>query len=233
MKPAHSHLQLEDIGVDVVRKDVKHIRISVHPPYGHVRVSTPRYLSDAALRQALLPRLVWMRRKQAEMAAREGTVEPTYEAGEMHCLSGRPYPLVVTERPGRADVVLAEGRIELRLPPGCDRARRAAVLECWYRRELAEAAQPLLAEWTAKLGVSPAEMRIRRMKTRWGSCNTKTGRIWLNLELAKREEACLEYVLIHELVHLLEPNHSSRFWALMDAHLPEWRQRRAALKQHC
>ena len=230
MSRTDSVLHLDGIDVSVVRKDVKHVRISVHPPEGRVRVSVPRHVTDSTLRHMLTPRLPWIRRKRAE-AQRVPHAQPELVTGEIHPFRGRHYRLLLTEGNGAAGVRLAgDDTMELRVPHGSDRNRRAAVLEKWYRLQLHEAVQPLLDEWAPRLGVSVAEVRIRRMTTRWGSCNTRARRIWLNLELIKRSDACLEYVLVHELVHLLEGSHSQRFWRLMDEFMPQWRQHRAALK---
>lgn len=220
--------------MEVVWKDVKHVRISVHPPEGRVRVSAPRHVSDRALAQLLAGRMQWIRRKQAEVLAASPAPEPEFVTGERHFFGGRECRLLVTEAPGRAHVrMIGADVLALRIPPGTDAPGRGKALERWYRRELDQSIGRLLQQWTPRLGVSPADVRIRRMKTRWGSCNTTSGRIWLNLELAKRSSACLEYVLVHELVHLLEGSHSRRFWSLMDGFLPSWREHRKALRGPC
>lgn len=231
MKATERVLRLEDIDCTVVRKDVKHVRISVHPE-GLVRVSAPFRVGDEALRRMLAPRLPWIRRKLADVLAREPQPRPEYVTGERHHFRGRQYRLQVTEGPGAAGVrLLDDETIAMRVPVGASRERREAVLEQWYRRQLAEVVEPLRQEWESRLGVRASEVRIRRMKTRWGSCNTRARRIWLNLELIKRSDACLEYVVVHELVHLLEGSHNARFWAFMDQFLPHWRQQRSALKR--
>lgn len=221
--------QLDDIEIEALRKDVKHVRISVHPPDGRVLVSVPRRVRDAELRELLRVRLPWIRSKRAEMLAREPQERHEYVPGEQHLFGGERFVLRVTESstPG---VRLGAGIMELHVPPGSSHEQRAAVLERWYRARLAERAAALCAEWEPRLGVRAAEVRMRRMKTRWGSCNPRARRVWLNLELIKRHDACLEYVLVHELVHLLEASHGPRFKALMDGFLPGWRVHREALK---
>lgn len=231
MKPTHSVLHLEGIVVDVTRKDVRHVRISIHPPLGEVRVSVPRHVRDAELERVLRARLPWILRTQAEVAARE--MQPRFEfvTGELHAFAGRRYRLVVTEGRGRFSVCLADDTIQMRVAPGAPAAQRAAALERWYRRELGACLTPLVREWSERLGVDVPEVRIRRMKTRWGSCNVRAKRIWLNLELVRRPAASLEYVVVHELAHLIEPGHGPRFWALLDEHLPGWRRERETLKK--
>lgn len=230
MSRAGSVLQLDGIDVDVVRKDVRNVRISVHPPDGRVRVSAPRHVTDGALRHMLAARLPWIRRKRAELQ-REPHAQAEFVTGEHHNFRGRRYRLLLTEGNGSVGVrLVGEDTMELRVPAGADRERRAAVLEKWYRLQLRDAVRPLLDEWAPRVGVSVADVRVRRMTTRWGSCNIRARRISLNLELIKRSDACLEYVLVHELVHLLEASHSQRFWSLMDQFMPQWRQHREALK---
>lgn len=229
MKRTEYTLELDGIDLHVVRKDVKHVRISIRPPHGEVRVSAPRHVSERALRRLLLPKLPWIRRKQTEINARGVQLQPEFVTGEVHHFRGQGYRLVVHEGE-TSEVRLAGETIEMRVPVGADRQKRGAVLERWHRRQLCERVQPLRESWEARLGVKAAEVRIRRMKTRWGSCNTRARRVWLNLELVKRSDDCLEYVLVHELVHLLEGSHGPRFWRLMDEHMPGWQQHRQALK---
>ncbi|MHB8762135.1 MAG: M48 family metallopeptidase [Coriobacteriia bacterium] len=221
---------VQGIELTVVRKDVRHVRISVHPPDGRVRVSAPRHLTDAAIRRMLAPKLHWIRRKQAEVLQRDQQPRLELVTGERHLHFGQRYRLLVVEDAGRPGVSLVGDTMELRVPPGASVEKRAAVLERWYRAQLAESARQLLGEWERRLGVVASAVRIRRMRTRWGSCNTMARRIWVNLELAKRPHICLEYVLVHELVHLLEPSHGRRFWSLMDEFMPQWRQHRDALR---
>lgn len=229
MSAAPHVFQLDGIEIEALRKDVKHVRISVHPPDGRVRVSVPLHVRDSDLRQMLVARLPWILGKRAEVVAREPQERHEYVPGEQHLFRGERYLLQVTER-ARADVRLGDGIIEIHVPRGASREQREAVLERWYRARLAERAAALCAEWEPRLGVRAAEVRIRRMKTRWGSCNPRARRVWLNLELIKRHDACLEYVLVHELVHLLEASHGPRFKALMDGFMPRWRAYRQALK---
>lgn len=230
MPQSHTLLRIDGLEIEVFRKSVKHVRIAVRPPDGTIRVSAPLRTTDATLRRLLVPRLSWMRRKQAEVAAMEQPRQPEYASGELHCVRGQEYALTVHERPGSARVDLVGDKLHMYVSAGATPEQRAAVLERWLRQDLLERVAPMLETWQPRLGVRAAEVRIRRMKTRWGSCSVRPQRVWLNLELSARSDACLEYVLVHELLHLLEPSHGPRFWRLMEEHLPQWRKRRAALK---
>ncbi len=225
-------LDLGGTAVDVVQKRIKHLHIGVYPPCGRVRVSAPLRLDREAVRLAVLSRLAWIRRKQAAFAGQERQSEREFVTGESHYFEGHRYRLDVVPAGGRPPVVLANNTVmSLRIRPGADRAEREAVLDRWYRRELRARLPALLEKWEARIGVQAAVVRIRKMKTRWGSCNTRTGDISLNLELMKKPASCLEYVLVHELVHLIERSHNARFRQLMDRHLPQWRAQRDLLNR--
>ncbi len=225
------HMEVDGIRVEIVRKDIKHIYLRVCPPDGRVRVSVPRRVDDATVRSAVTARLDWIRRQQARHAGEARAARRELVTGETHWYEGRAYRLQVIEGEHHPSVQLQDGTMELRVRPGSDEAKRRAVLEAWYRKSLKEKLPPLLAHWEPKVGVQVAECRIRKMKTRWGSCNIAARRIWLNLELAKKPSELLEWILVHEMVHLLERRHNSRFRALLDGLLPDWRLRRDALNR--
>ena len=228
--PGRGALRVGGVEVDVVRKAIKHLHVGVYPPAGRVRVAAPLAVSDDAVRLAVVSRLGWIRRQQAQFVAqlREGAREMV--SGESHYVFGRRLRLRVVERDGPGRVAPRGCTVlELQVPPGATREARERVLHRWYRARLRERIPPLLARWQPLLGVEPKAWGIRRMRTKWGSCNVGAGRVWLNLELAKKPEACLEYVLVHELLHLTERLHTERFVALMDRHLPEWRRYRRML----
>ena len=226
------HIDISGISVEVVRKDIKHFYIGVHPPNGRVRVSAPLHFDEDAVRMALITRLAWIRQKQAEFAKQERQSEREFVTGESHYFAGRRYRLDVIEQDCPPKVWLPNNtKIALSVRPGSDRAKRGAVMQRWYRQHLRAEVPPLLEKWEPKLGVSVNEVRIKRMKTLWGSCNIGAKRIWLNLELAKKPKSCLAYVLVHEMVHLLERDHNDRFRALMDKFLPQWRTYRDTLNR--
>jgi hypothetical protein len=218
------------VRVSVVRKEIKNLHLGVYPPDGHVRIAVPLAVSDAAVRAAIAGKLPWIRRRQAsfERQARESRREMVN--GESHWYLGRRYRLRVTEVPGRPGVRLVNrSTIELRCRPGSETRERAAVLECWYRDRLRELAGPMLDTWAPVVGVEVADWRIKRMKTKWGSCNARDHRVWLNLDLVKKPSPCVEYIVVHELAHLVERGHNRRFQSLLDEHLPRWRFLRAEL----
>ena len=214
---------MRGIAVEVVRKEIKNLHVGVYPPHGRVRVAAPLRLDDAAVRLAVISRLAWIRRKQAEFERQDRQSQRDFVTGESHYFAGRRYRLDVVEPAGRPAVrLLNNSTMRLSVRRGADRDAREAVLQRWYRRQVRGQLAPLRDKWERQVGVTVADLRIKQMKTRWGSCNVEAGRIWLNLELAKKPTACLVYVLVHEMVHLLERKHTDRFRALMDQHLPQW-----------
>lgn len=218
--------------VEVFRKDIKNLHVGVYPPSGRVRVAAPLRLDDNAIRVAVISRLGWIRRQQAEFQQQNRQSQREFVTGESHYFEGRRYRLDVVELNGRPLVRLPNNttmRLEVR--PGSDRNTREAVLNRWYRSQLRLRLPALLAKWETKIGVQVSQVRIKKMKTLWGSCNKDARRIWLNLELAKKQSSCLEYIVAHELVHLIERTHSDRFWDLMDNCMPQWRLHRDQLNR--
>ena len=196
-------LEIRGIPVEVVYKVIKNLHVGVYPPSGRVRVAAPLHLDDEAVRLALISRLGWIRRKQAEFEQQERQSQREFVTGESHYFKGRRYRLRVVEYNGRPTIrLLNNTTMELRTRPGDNRDNRETVLYQWYRRQLRSQLPPLLTKWEPKVGVAVDDLRIRRMKTRWGSCNRDARRIWLNLELAKKPASCLEYIVVHEMVHL-------------------------------
>lgn len=224
-------MEVGGIQVELVRKDIKHLHLRVCPPDGRVRVSVPRRVNDATVRAMVASRLEWIRRQQARVVREGSRAKRELVTGETSWFEGRAYRLQVIEVDAAPSVGLRDGTMELRVRPGSDRSKREAVLEAWYRRKLQERIPALLAHWEPKVGVQVAECRTKLMKSRWGTCNVEARRIWLNLELAKMPVAHLEWILVHEMVHLLERRHNDRFRALLDRFLPDWRSRRDALNR--
>jgi predicted metal-dependent hydrolase len=223
-------LRVGDLTVEVVRKHIKNVHLRVYPPDGRVRVSAPLALTDEAIRLLVASRLGWIHRKRSALRLRERSSDHRLISGEHHYYRGRRYRLDVIEHAAPPGVTIRDGSIlQLRVRPGTDRRQRERTLGQWYRRRLTAAIAGLLEKWQARIGVAVAECRVKKMKTRWGTCNPAARRIWLNLELAKRPEACLEYVLVHEMVHLLERSHNARFDSYMDRFMPQWRAHRDLL----
>ncbi len=232
VKPKAYRLEVDGLAVEVVRKRVKNLNLTVSPPDGRVRVSAPLRLDDDSIRQALSSRMAWIRKHQERLRRHARDLStPQYVSGERFCVLGETYLLDVVYRQGRPAVERNHTALELYVRPGTSAARREQVLVAWLRRELKAAIGPLVAGWEPLLGLSGTRWAVKRMKTRWGSCNAKAHRIWLNLELALRPAGCLEYVVVHELVHLLEPNHGRGFAARMDRLMPGWQTLRDELNR--
>ncbi len=221
---------ISGITVQVIRKEIKNLHLGVYPPEGRVRVAAPASLSDDAIRLAVISRLGWIRKQQAKFAGQERQSAREYVSGESHYYLGDRYLLNVVYHDGPPAVSIRnKTTLDLVVRTGSDTARRERVLLAWYRAQLKELIPPLIAKWEAIMGVQVSEWGVKQMKTRWGACNPDARRIWLNLELAKKPAGCVEYIVVHEMAHLLERQHNDRFVAHMDAFLPQWRQRREEL----
>lgn len=229
MSTASAYLTVRGINIDVVYKDIKNLHIGVYPPLGRVRVAAPHWLDDDRVRLAVIQRLPWIkeRRDQLRSAARQSTREMV--TGESHYVWGVRRRLKVVERPGRAHFEVDGERLLLYVPAGTQVERRRELLDQWYRAQLRLRIPNLIAKWEPILEVSVPRWSIKRMKTKWGSCNRETGHIWFNVELAKKHPDCLEYIVVHEMAHYLERHHDDRFTKLMDKAMPNWRSLRDQL----
>ena len=226
------HITVGGIAVDVVRKDIKNLHLGVYPPYGRVRVAAPLVVSDEAVRLAVIDKLGWIKRQKAKFAQQPRQSKREMVNGESHYFLGQRYRLRVHEQDGPARVACRGiANLDLFARRGTTADQREAVLLRWHREQLKTLIPPLLDKWQLTLGVKVTDWGVKKMKTKWGGCNPTTRRVWFNLELAKRPVQCLEYLVVHELVHLLERNHTDRFNALMQAHLPRWRRLRALLNE--
>ena len=226
------HLTVSGIQVEVIRKDIKNLHLGVYPPSGRVRVAAPLVVSDEAVRLAVIGKLGWIRRQKTRFAQQSRQSQREMINGESHYFLGQRYRLRVHEHDAPARVaVRGIASIDLFVRPGTSAGQREAVLLRWYREQLKALIPPLLEKWQPILGVQAADWSIKKMKTKWGSCNPASRRVWFNLELAKKPVQCLEYIVVHELVHLLERHHNERFAALVEAHVPQWRQYRDMLEK--
>lgn len=226
------HLTVSGIRVEVVRKDIKNLHLGVYPPHGRVRVAAPWVISDEAVRLAVIDKLGWIRRQQAKFAEQPRQSPREMVNGESHYFLGQRYRLRVHEQDAPARVAIrGVASLDLFVRPGASAEQREAVLLRWHREQIKALIPPLLEQWQAILGVQVADWGVRKMKTQWGSCNPASRRVWLNLELAKKPVQCLEYIVVHELVHPLGRHHDERFAGLLDTHLPQWRQYRKMLNQ--
>jgi predicted metal-dependent hydrolase len=230
LAPESCQLEINGLRVEVVRKKIKNLHLRVYAPAGQVRVTVPFRVSDRAVRQLVMAKFDWIKGKQAEISARPQPRSRKMVSGETLDFLGQAYRLNIIEHQGAARVELTDQSLDLYVRPTTGVARRAVLLDQWYRRQLKSWIPQLLTRWQPIIGVQVADWGVKKMKTRWGSCNIRARRIWLNLELAKKPFACVEYVLVHELVHLLEPSHNARFKQLMHQFLPQGALLKARLK---
>jgi predicted metal-dependent hydrolase len=231
MSTSSAYLTVSGIDVDVIYKDIKNLHIGVYPPLGRVRVAAPRRLDDDRVRLAVIQRLPWIKKQRKQLQEVERQSEREMITGESHYVWGVRKRLKVIERPGRAHLEVDGERLLLYTPAGSGVERRRTLLDQWYRQQLRLSIPNLIAIWEPTLEISVPRWSIRRMKTKWGSCNRETGHIWFNVELAKKHLECLEYIVVHEMTHHLERNHGERFTNLMDSFMPDWRIRRDRLNE--
>jgi len=223
-------LELGGITLEVVRKRIRNVHLSVYPPAGRVRIAAPSGMSLETIRLFAISKLGWIRRQQKKLLGQERETRREFLNRESHYVWGRRLLLKVVEEDAPQGVQVRHDTLLLRVRPGADAAAKAAVLAAWYRQILREAAQPLIEAWEPRLSVELDRFFVQQMKTKWGSCNPAARSIRLNTELARKSPRCLEYIVVHELIHLLERRHNERFIGLMDRHLPHWRALRDELK---
>jgi len=226
-----TQINLGDIAVDVVFKDIKNVHLSVYPPDGKVRLSAPSRMKLDTLRAFVISKLGWIKQQQKNLQEQTRETPREFLDRESHYLWGTRYLLKVVEDAAAPTVVLKPGTMVLRVRPGASEEKKEAIIAGWYRQQIRRVAAELIPKWELVLGVKAEQLFIQRMKTKWGGCNTRLHTIRLNTELAKKPRECLEYVVVHELVHLLERHHNKRFVSLMDSYMPQWRQYRDMLNQ--
>lgn len=224
-------IRLGNLVIALTRKDVKHVHLSVHPPRGRVSLVAPTGTRVEVARAYAISKLGWIRDQQAKLRGQQRETPRRFVTRESHYLWGRRYLLSVVEKDAKPAVRLNHRMITLSVRPGSDRSKREAVMHEWHRSQLHEAVPPLIRKWERTLGVRVAGYFLQRMKTKWGSCNHRSGTIRLNTELVKKPKDLLEYVVVHEMLHLVVPTHSERFLALMSKHYPAWQVARAELNE--
>lgn len=224
-------IQLGDILLNVMHKDIKNVHLSVYPPQGRVTVSVPLGMNMETIRLFGIAKLRWIRKQQTKFRNQKRETAREYVDRESHYYLGQRYLLKVVEHDAAAKVVLKRNTIELYIRTGASIVQREKTLQDWYRRELKELVLQRIVKLEKELGIKVAQIRIRAMKTKWGTCNVKAKRIWLNTELAKKSIESIEYVLIHEMVHLLERHHNETFIFYMDKFLPHWQHLRKELNR--
>ena len=226
-----TQFNLGDIPVDVVFKDIKNIHLSVYPPIGKVRVSAPLRMELETIRVFTLSKLAWIKQQQQKLRGQERETPREYLDRESHYVWGKRYLLKLLEKDEAPEVELKHSHMLLRVRPGTGEDTKQAIIAQWYREQVKSAVPALIAKWEPIMGVKVGRVFVQRMKTKWGSCNPGSRSIRLNTELAKKPRECLEYVVVHEMAHLLERHHNDRFVALMDANIPQWRQYRDLLNR--
>lgn len=225
-------LQIGNISVTVLRKqNLKNVYLRVLPPDGEVTVSAPSYVTTAELSNFLLSKLPDIYVRQERMRSQPRQTERTYVSGEAHYLWGKPYRLQVVYQGTRPSMVKQGGKLVMAVPEGYSIEQRERVMTEWYRGELRRVLRSASERCEEITGIEANDFRIRNMKTRWGTCNIAERRIWVNLQLVKKPPQCLDYVLTHELVHLVEANHTHRFHELVEKYCPTWREADRALKE--
>lgn len=222
-------IDLGDLRIEVVRKDIKNLHLSVLPPAGVVRIAAPRHMKLDTIRVYAISKLAWIRTQQRRMQAQEREAPREYIDRESHYVWGRRYLLRRVEKEAAPVVEIKQGKLVLQVRPGTDEGRCQEILEAWYRGQIRAVLPELIAKWEPIMNVQVGRVFVQRMRTRWGGCNPATGVIRLNTDLAKKPIECLEYIVVHEMAHLLEPTHNARFTSLMDLFLPAWQQLRKRL----
>lgn len=217
------------INVDVEFKDIKNIHLSVHPPTGRVRISAPERMNLDTIQMYAISKLAWIKKHQKQFQKQERETQREYLDIESHYVWGQRYLLKVKEKKQAPTVDIKHKELILTIRPGSSQKKKEEVIYAWYRQQLREEATPLINKWEEVLGVKVNHCYIQRMKTKWGSCNHQSRNIRLNSELAKKPKECLEYIILHELLHLLEPTHNAAFVSLMDRYMPHWQHIRDEL----
>jgi predicted metal-dependent hydrolase len=224
-------LKLGSITVDVVQKDIKNVHLSVYPPAGKVKISAPLRMKVETIRVFAASKLAWIKDQQKKVTGQDRESRREYIERESHYVWGRRYLMRIVERESPPQVLLRHNKILLQVRPATGTERRQEILDEWYRGQLRTSVQPLIAKWEQIIGVQVERVFVQRMKTKWGSCSRQSTRIRLNTDLAKKPLECLEYIVVHEMVHILEPTHNARFMNLMDRLMPNWRFYRQMLNR--
>ena len=224
-------IRIGDLAIHVTRKAIKNVHLSVHPPHGRVTLAAPTATRLDVARAYAITRLGWIQAQQQKLASQARETPRRFVARESHYLWGRRHLLTVVHKDARPAISLDHKRITLSVRPGADTAKRADVIHEWHKSLLHAVVPALIKKWEPRLKVNVAGYFLQRMKTKWGSCNHQAGHIRLNTELVKKPKDLLEYVVVHEMAHLLAPTHSERFVAILDKHYPTWREARVELNE--
>lgn len=217
-------LKIGEMSIDLIRKDIKNMHLAVYPPTGRIRLAVPTTTTDETIRLFAISKIAWIRKHQRNFEAQDRQTPRQYKERESHYFQGKRYLLRIIEQNAAPKVIFkTKTYIDLYVRPNTATAQRQAIINEWYRAELKKQIQPLIDKWQSRIDVTVADWQVKQMKTKWGTCNIEQKRIWINLELAKKPIHCLEYLIVHEMIHLLERHHNDRFRALMEQFMPQWK----------
>lgn len=232
MNTENFDISVSDIRVEVTLKDIKNIHLAVYPPDGQVRLSAPKTKSKESLRMFVINKLGWIRKHKKDIKNQVRETDRKFIQGESHWVDGQRLRLNIIEHDEPPSVSIRNKKyIDLLIRPESSKEKKEQIIKGWYREQLKDKIPSLIDKWEKKLGVNVKQWGVRQMKTKWGSCNTEAQRIWLNLELAKKAPELLDYVILHEMAHLIERNHNDRYKAILDEHMPTWKTRREKLNE--
>jgi len=212
------------LSIDVVRKDIKNMHLAVYPPTGRIRIAAPLRVNDEAVKLFAISKISWIRKHQRNFVAQDRQSPRQFKERESHYFQGKRYLLRIIEHDAPSKVVFkTKTYIDLYVRPNSTTEQRQTIINEWYREELKKTIQPIITKWEKQIGVTVNDWQVKQMKTKWGTCNIEQKRIWINLELAKKPIHCLEYIIVHEMIHLLERHHNDRFLALIEKYMPKWK----------
>lgn len=225
------NLKLNELDIEVIQKDIKHVHLSVYPPNGRIKVSAPESMCMDNIRVFVISKLSWIKKQQEKLCAQERETPREYIERESHYFNGKRYLLEIIEHEDPARIELKHNAIELYIKPCMPIEKRNTILNEWYRQYLKNIIPDIIQKYEKIMDVKVNEFGVKKMKTKWGTCNPEAKRIWLNLELAKKPTECLEYIIVHEMAHLIEPTHNERFISLVNQFMPKWKFHRDELNR--
>ncbi len=228
---SHSLICVNDIEIQIDRKDIKNLHVGVYPPHGKVRVASPLHIDDEAVRLAIISKLSWIKKQKLSFDEQPRQTKREMLSGESHYFLGKRYLLDVIYRSGKHEIIKKHSKLQLYVRANTTVEKRQLVLNEWYRKELKKEASKLISKWEGILGVLVDSWEIKRMRTKWGSCNNASKKILLNLELVKKPIECVEYIIVHEMIHFYERHHNDNFKNLMDRYIPNWKHTRELLNR--
>lgn len=224
-------IKLSDIYVDVIYKDIKNVHLSVYPPNGRVRISAPLRMDIENIRIFAISKMGWIKKQQLKLSNQKRETQREYITRESHYYLGKRYLLKVIEKDAPPKVILQHSTIELYIRRGSTAKQKQIILDKWYRQQLKRIVPGYIAGLEKKMNVKVAEYGIKKMKTKWGTCNVNARRIWLNLELVKKPIEYIEYILMHEMIHLIERKHNDQFIAYLNKFIPKWKHYKEELNR--